>query len=78
MAAATLKKLLDFYKDGIAISSDELKILLFGNAVAFIVALIAIKTFINLLNKFGFKWFGVYRILVGGSLLLLFWLKVIS
>jgi len=50
---------------------------LFGNVVAFIVALIAIKTFINLLNKFGFKWFGVYRILLGGTLLVLFWLKVI-
>lgn len=78
MAAATLKKLIDFYKDGIEISGDEIKILLFGNVVAFIVALIAIKTFINILNKFGFKWFGVYRILVGGTLLLLFWLKVIS
>jgi undecaprenyl-diphosphatase len=78
MAAATLKKLLDFYKDDVAISGDEIKILLFGNAVAFVVALIAIKTFINLLNKFGFKWFGIYRILVGGTLLLLFWLKVIS
>lgn len=77
MAAATLKKLFDFYKDGIEISTDEIKILLFGNVVAFIVALIAIKTFINLLNKFGFKWFGVYRILLGGTLLVLFWLKVI-
>ncbi len=77
MAAATLKKLFDFYKEGISISSDEIKILAFGNAVAFIVALLAIKTFINVLNRYGFKWFGVYRIILGGSLILLFMFKLI-
>ena len=77
MAAATLKKLFDFYKEGISISSDEIKILAFGNVVAFIVALLAIKTFINVLNRYGFKWFGVYRIILGGSLILLFMFKLI-
>lgn len=36
-----------------------------GNVVAFIVAVIAIKGFIGLLNKHGFKPFGWYRIIVG-------------
>jgi undecaprenyl-diphosphatase len=72
MAAATLKKGYDFYKQGITISSHEIKLLAFGNVVAFIVALIAIKTFIGILNKYGFKWFGVYRIIVGGLLIVLF------
>lgn len=72
MLAATAKKLLDFYKEGINITTDEIKLLAFGNVVAFIVALIAIKTFIGILNKYGFKWFGVYRIIVGGVLIILF------
>ena len=72
MFAATAKKLLDFYKDGVTISSNEINLLLFGNVVAFVVALLAIKTFIGILNKFGFKWFGVYRIIIGGILIILF------
>jgi len=39
--------------------------LLIGNIVAFIVAMIAIKTFITFLQKHGFKVFGWYRIVVG-------------
>jgi undecaprenyl-diphosphatase len=30
-----------------------------------VVAMIAIKTFITLLTRYGFKWFGYYRIVVG-------------
>ncbi len=72
MFAATAKKLLDFYKDGIVINSDEIKLLIFGNVVAFIVAVLAIKFFIGVLNKYGFKYFGIYRIIVGGALIVLF------
>lgn len=72
MFAATAKKLLDFYKDGITINSHEIKLLMFGNVVAFIVAVLAIKFFIGVLNKYGFKYFGVYRIIVGGALIILF------
>ena len=76
MFAATAKKLLDFYKEGINLQAQEINILIFGNVVAFIVALIAIKSFIGFLNKYGFKGFGWYRIIVGGILILLFILKV--
>jgi undecaprenyl-diphosphatase len=72
MFAATAKKLLDFYKDGFTVDSQQLGLLVFGNIVAFIVAMLAIKTFIGVLNKYGFKWFGVYRIVVGGILIALF------
>lgn len=72
MFAATAKKLLDFYKEGISLSGEEIKLLAFGNAVAFVVALLAIKSFIGILNKYGFKGFGIYRILVGGTLIVLF------
>jgi len=72
MFAATAKKLLDFYKEGIVINSEEIKLLIFGNVVAFIVAVLAIKFFIGILNKYGFKYFGIYRIIVGGALIILF------
>jgi undecaprenyl-diphosphatase len=72
MFAATAKKLLDFYKDNISISAHEINLLLFGNVIAFIVAALAIKTFIGILNKHGFKGFGIYRIVVGGLLIILF------
>ncbi|MGV3587341.1 MAG: undecaprenyl-diphosphate phosphatase, partial [Adhaeribacter sp.] len=50
---------------------DDLKILLFGNAVAFVVAMLAIKFFIGFLTKYGFKVFGYYRIIVGVLILVL-------
>jgi undecaprenyl-diphosphatase len=76
MFAATAKKLLDFYKNGITLSGHEVNILLFGNVVAFIVALLAIKSFIGFLTRHGFKSFGWYRIVIGGILIVLFLLKV--
>jgi undecaprenyl-diphosphatase len=76
MFAATAKKLLDFYKDGVVVNSQEIKLLLFGNLVAFIVAVLAIKFFIGVLNKYGFKYFGFYRIIVGGILIVLFLLGI--
>jgi undecaprenyl-diphosphatase len=42
-----------------------------GCVVAFIVAVLAIKFFINFLTKRGFKAFGWYRIVVGGVILLM-------
>lgn len=65
MFAATGKKLLDFYQAGHTISTEQMQILAFGNVIAFIVALLAIKSFIGYLNKHGFKVFGWYRIIVG-------------
>lgn len=76
MFAATAKKLLDFYKDGLTLNSQEINLLVFGNIVAFVVALLAIKSFIGFLNKHGFKGFGWYRIIVGGVLIVLFLLKI--
>lgn len=62
MFAAAGYKLLQNYQ---TITSDNIDILLIGNAVAFVVALIAIKSFIAFLTKYGFKVFGYYRIIVG-------------
>ena len=57
-------------------SSENITVFIVGNIVAFIVALIAIKSFIGLLNKYGFKPWGWYRIIVGIVLLVYFtWFK---
>lgn len=53
------------------ITGDDLRLLLIGNIVAFIVAMIAIRFFINFLTKYGFKMFGYYRIALGIVLLAL-------
>jgi len=67
MAAASGYKLLKIIlePDGMAMLKDNLTTLLIGNIVAFIVAMIAIKTFITFLQKHGFRVFGWYRIVVG-------------
>jgi undecaprenyl-diphosphatase len=69
MFAASGYKLLENYK---AIHYDNIGILIFGNVVAFIVALIAIKSFIRFLTHHGFKLFGYYRIVVGLIILILY------
>lgn len=57
-------------------SQDHITIFIIGNVVAFITALIAIKAFIGVLNKYGFKPWGWYRIFVGIALLIYFyWFK---
>jgi undecaprenyl-diphosphatase len=48
-----------------------------GNIVAFIVALFAIRFFINFLKVYGFKVFGVYRIIAGIILLILIFSGII-
>ncbi|MCX7954072.1 MAG: undecaprenyl-diphosphate phosphatase [Bacteroidales bacterium] len=50
----------------------DFEYLFVGNIISFVVAMIAIKFFINFLTRFGFYWFGWYRILVGIVILILF------
>lgn len=72
MFAATCKSLWDFVKDeGGTFSSQDLMLLGVGNLVAFLVAMAAIRYFIQYLTKHGFKWFGYYRIVMGTILLIL-------
>jgi undecaprenyl-diphosphatase len=73
MFAASGYKLLKDYK---AIDASNLNILIVGNVVAFIVALLAIKFFIGFVTKYGFKVFGYYRIALGLILLILLALGV--
>jgi len=77
MFAASAYKLLKlFLDDKVSVLTENIDILIFGNVVAFIVALIAIKTFISFLTKYGFKIFGYYRIVVGLLILVLWYFGV--
>jgi undecaprenyl-diphosphatase len=71
MLAATAYKLLKYHKET-GFQAQDLKILAIGNVVAFVVALMAIKFFIGFLNKYGFKPWGYYRIVLGAILLIYF------
>lgn len=67
MLAASGYKLLKaiITPEGQQLLMDNMSTLIIGNIVAFIVAMLAIKFFINFLTKYGFKAFGYYRIVVG-------------
>ena len=54
-------------------SDQSFWLFIIGNVVAFVVAMIAVKFFIHILTKFGFKVWGIYRIIVGSVLLYYFW-----
>jgi len=69
MCAATGYKLMKGYH---LLNEENIKLLIFGNVAAFIVAIIAIKSFIGFLSKHGFRVFGWYRIIVGVVILALY------
>lgn len=72
MFAATVYKVYKLLKEGgTEIIMDNLTVLIIGNVVAFIVALLAIKFFISFVTKYGFKAFGWYRIIVGAAILIM-------
>ena len=84
MAAAAVKDVYDYYKDakiqgidlGHLFSTEQVKQLALGNAVAFVVALLAIRLFVGFVAKYGFRAFGIYRIIAGGILLIMLALKL--
>ncbi|NUM60072.1 MAG: undecaprenyl-diphosphate phosphatase [Bdellovibrionaceae bacterium] len=62
MAAATLYKSIKILPH---IKSEEITLILIGSVISFIVAYIAIKSFISIVSKYGFTGFGIYRIILG-------------
>jgi undecaprenyl-diphosphatase len=73
LGAATAYKLL---KIAPHITSADIRVIVIGNIVSFIVGAITIKTFVKYLSRYGFKVFGYYRIAVGTVLLILIALGV--
>lgn len=78
MAAATGYKLLKAWLDNPEMlkNADNIKALAIGNLVGFLVAILAIKFFIGFVQKFGFKYFGWYRIVAGIVILILLYTGV--
>ena len=79
-AAAAYSLFLKDWKEGgvekkgyelITESPENIRAFILGNLVAFIVALLAIRFFIRILQIYGFRFFGAYRIIVGIVLLVL-------
>ncbi|PKP22487.1 MAG: UDP-diphosphatase [Bacteroidetes bacterium HGW-Bacteroidetes-21] len=68
MFAASAYKLLKTHE---AFTAENIHLLIIGNVVAFFVAMIAIKAFISLLTRYGFFSFGIYRIIVGLVIIIL-------
>ena len=66
-----LYKLMSHDGGNVLTQGDNLSLLLVGCVVAFIVAALAIKFFINYVAKYGFVAFGWYRIIVGAAILIM-------
>ena len=63
-------KLISHGGGNILTQGDNLITLIIGSAVAFVVAIMAIKFFINYVTKYGFAAFGWYRIIVGAAIII--------
>ncbi|NUM32821.1 MAG: undecaprenyl-diphosphate phosphatase [Bacteroidetes bacterium] len=72
MFGATAKSLFDYFENGLFLNNEQIKIFTFGNIVAFVVSVIAIKFMISIVVKYGFKIFGYYRIILGLIILILY------
>lgn len=71
MFAATCLDIFKLIRDGgVEALSAHVPTLLLGSVVAFVVALLAMKWFVAFLTKYGFKAFGIYRIIVGSAILI--------
>ena len=73
MFGATCLELYKLLKNGsgnILCQGNNLTMLFIGSIVSFIVAIAAIKIFINYVTKYGFYAFGWYRIIIGGIILI--------
>lgn len=55
----------DLLKTPVIFSKEEMVLLGIGLVVAFITAWVAVKLFLKLVQNYGFKYFGYYRIIIG-------------
>ena len=59
----------DLIKTNIDFTQDQMILLASGLAIAFVSAWIAVKIFVQLVSRYGFKYFGYYRIILGALFL---------
>ena len=72
MLGATVLKIL---KLGNVLSLNQWLIILVGAVVSFVVALIVIKKFLEYVKRHDFKVFGIYRIVLGILVLIMYFIK---
>lgn len=72
MLGASALKAVKFMLDGGAMAANEWGCLIVASAVAFFVSLIAIRSLMNYVKHHSFSAFGVYRILLGAAVLIVF------
>jgi undecaprenyl-diphosphatase len=78
MFAASAKSFYDVYKEHPEVLvKNNMTTLGIGAVIAFVIALLSIRFFINYLQKHGFKIFGFYRIILGIVMLILLFTGVI-
>ena len=78
MLAATGYKLIKYVKQDGSFTAEQIKVLAIGNLIAFIVAILAIRFFINFLKRYGLKVWGVYRVVIGLLLIILIYTGYIN
>ncbi len=71
LCAAAGYKLLKNYD---SLDTSQLKDIAIGNLISFVVAVFAIKFFINIVKKYSFRVFGIYRIIIGAVFLTILFL----
>ncbi|MEZ5692617.1 MAG: undecaprenyl-diphosphate phosphatase [Altererythrobacter sp.] len=64
LSGATVYQL---YKHGSALTSDDYQLIGIGSVVGFVVALVVVKLFVEIVTRIGFAPFAWYRILVGSA-----------
>lgn len=75
MLGASLLKVLKFFLEGGSFGGSEAILLLVGCAAAFLVSIVAIRFLTDFVKKHSFSAFGVYRILLGTIVLLVYFVK---
>lgn len=77
LAASVFSFYTTYKKNPEVIASHNLAMLFLGSIVAFAVAVFAIKFFIDMLKKYGFRMWGVYRIIAGVTMLFLIYKGIV-
>ncbi len=72
MLGVSFLKILSYILDVGAIASYDLMILILGMVTAYIVSMASIKFLVNYVKKHDFKFFGIYRIVLGIAVILYF------
>ena len=75
MLGASLLKVLKFFLEGGSFGGSEAILLLCGCAAAFLVSIVAIRFLTDFVKKHSFSAFGVYRILLGAIVLIVYFVK---